>query len=422
MIEWQMVHKARQYIDPRSHQYIATASIVEGKLKGGEKVRYQELKADLAKFENLRPAELPVGAGITDVAPEPPSTYLLRRGVYDAFKDEVPAGLLQILDPCPTPIVKPKGAQSSGRRTALANIFADPANPLTARVMVNRIWHYHFGRGIVGTPSDFGFKGDRPTHPALLDWLASEFIRNGWSIKKMHKLIMTSATYQQRSRYNELAARTDPDNKLLWCFPRQRLEGEVIRDAGLSVAGLLNPKMGGPSVFPELPPGMSPTYSGWKVTDEAEERNRRSVYVFVKRNTRYPLFESFDMPDTHESCSRRSITTSPTQALNLLNSELTLQWAQGFAQRVIKLAGADLHQQIDAAYRIAFSRHPSSAECEAIKRFFERHREIIGERAAANEPLAVPVSLPADADRIEGATLVDLCHMLINANEFVYRN
>jgi hypothetical protein len=208
----------------------------------------------------------------------------------------------------------------------------------------------------------------------------------------------------------------------LWSFPRQRLEGEVIRDAGLSVAGLLNPKMGGPSVFPELPPGMSPTYSGWKVTEEEEERNRRSIYVFVKRNTRYPLFESFDMPDTHESCSRRSITTSPTQALNLLNSELTLQWAQNFAERVIKQVGADLHQQIDAAYRIAFSRHPSSAECEAIKQFFERHREIISERAAANEPLAVPASLPADADKIEAATLVDFCHMLINANEFVYRN
>ncbi|HKS38495.1 MAG TPA: DUF1553 domain-containing protein, partial [Verrucomicrobiae bacterium] len=223
-------------------------------------------------------------------------------------------------------------------------------------------------------------------------------------------------------RHDEVAAKIDPDNKSLWRFPRQRLEGEVIRDAALSVAGLLNPKMGGPSIRPELPTGMSPTYNGWKVTEEEEERNRRSIYVFVKRNTRYPLFESFDMPDTHESCSRRSITTSPTQALNLLNSELTLQWARSFAERVIKVAGPDLHQQFDAAYRIAFSRQPSSAECEALKRFFERHREILSERAAANEPLAVPASLPAGADKVEVATLVDLCHMLINANEFVYRN
>jgi len=422
MFEWQMVHKAKQYIDPRSHQYIATAKTVEGKLKGDDRTRYLELKEELARFKDIHPGELPVGAGITDVAPEPPSTYLLRRGVYNAFKDEVYAGFLQILDPNPAPIIRPKGANSSGRRTALAKVLTDPANPLTARVMANRIWHYHFGRGIVGTPSDFGVKGDRPTHPALLDWLAGEFARNNWSIKKMHKLIMTSATYRQSSRHDEVAAKIDPDNKLLWRFPRQRLEGEVIRDAALSVAGLLNPKMGGPSIRPELPTGMNPTYSGWKVTEEQEERNRRSVYVFVKRNTRYPLFESFDMPDTHESCSRRSITTSPTQALNLLNSELTLQWAQNFAERVIKLAGPDLHEQIDAAYRIAFSRHPSSAECEAIKRFFERHREIISERSAANEPLAIPSSLPADADKIEAATLVDLCHMLINANEFVYRN
>ncbi|HKS36906.1 MAG TPA: DUF1549 domain-containing protein, partial [Verrucomicrobiae bacterium] len=174
MFEWQMVHKAKQYIDPRSHQYIATAKTVEGKLKGDERTRYLDLKEELAKCNDLHPGELPAGAGITDVAPEPPSTYLLRRGVYNAFKDEVYAGFLQILDPNPAPIIKPKAANSSGRRTALAKILTDPANPLTARVIVNRIWHYHFGRGIVGTPSDFGVKGDRPTHPALLDWLASE--------------------------------------------------------------------------------------------------------------------------------------------------------------------------------------------------------------------------------------------------------
>jgi hypothetical protein len=313
-------------------------------------------------------------------------------------------------------------ASSSGRRSALARWIVDPANPLTARVMVNRIWHYHFGRGIVGTPSDFGVKGDRPTHPALLDWLASEFVRNGWSIKQMHRLILTSNTYQQSSRYNELAAKIDPENKLLWRFPRQRLEGEVIRDAALAVSGLLNPKMGGPSVFPDLPPGMSPTYSGWLLSGNEEERNRRSIYVFVKRNTRYPLFESFDMPDTHESCPRRSVTTTPTQALNLLNSELTLKWAQGLAGRVLRFAGADLDRQIETAYRIAFSRRPSDAEKDTVKKFFARHGAIIGERVSAGEGLALPPDLPEQADKVEAAALVDFCHMLINANEFVYRN
>src|SRR6266540_1813783 len=356
MLEWQMVHKARQYIDPSSYQYIATSKAIEGRMKGEERTQYQELKAHLATFQNIHPGELPIGTGITDVAPEPPSTYLLRRGVYNAPNEEVYAGFLQILDPAPAPIQRPKGGHSSGRRTALANLLTVPNNPLTARVMVNRIWHYHFGRGIVGTPSDFGVKGDRPTHPGLLDWLASEFVKNGWSIKKLHRLIMTSATYRQSSRYEEFAAKVDPDDTLLWRYPRHRLAGEEIRDAALEVAGLLNLKMGGPSVFPELPPGMSPTYSGWKLTKDAAERNRRSIYVFVKRNTRYPLFESFDMPDTHESCPRRAVTTSPMQALNLLNSELTLAWAQNFAGRVIKLAGCDRDQQIDAAYRIAFSR------------------------------------------------------------------
>ena len=421
-IEWQMVRKANQYLDPRSYQYLAPDSTVEGHLKGVERERWQELKAGLKKYAELKPADLPIGTGITDVAPAAPETHVLRRGVYDAPKEEVEPGFLQILNPRPARIVPPKGVRSSGRRIALANILADTDNPLTARVMVNRIWQYHFGRGIVGTPSDFGVKGDRPTHPALLDWLAGEFIRNGWSIKKMHRLILTSNTYQQSSQFNELAAKVDPEDHLLWRFPRQRLEGEDIRDAALAVSGLLNLKMGGPSVFPELPPGMSPTYSGWKLTTDESERNRRSIYVFVKRNTRYPLFESFDMPDTHESCPRRNVTTTPLQALNLLNSELTLQWAESFAGRVIQSAGGDSTQQVDAAYRLAFSRPPDEGEKAAVKKFFDRHHEIVGERAAAGEALALPPELAEHADKVEAATLVDFCHMLINANEFVYRN
>src|SRR5205814_10183550 len=184
----------------------------------------------------------------------------------------------------------------------------------------------------------------------------------------------------------------------LWRSPRQRLEGEEIRDAALAVSGLLNLNMGGPSVFPELPPGMSPTYSGWKLTREETERNRRSIYVFVKRNTRYPLFESFDMPDTHESCPRRNVTTTPLQALNLLNSELTLKWAEGFAGRVIQSAGADLDKQIETAYRLAFSRRPDNAEKNTVKKFFDRHRGIIGARAATGEALALPSELPAHRD------------------------
>src|SRR6185436_14126508 len=166
---------------------------------------------------------------------------------------------------------------TTGRRAELAALLIDPRNPLTARVMVNRVWHYHFGRGLVASPSDFGLKGEPPTHPQLLDWLASEFIAKDWSLKNLHRLIMTSATYRQSSTHRPAAARLDPENKLLWKFPRQRLDGEVIRDASLAVAGLLNPKMGGPSIFPDLPIGMPAPRGGWKVS-ERDEANRRSVY------------------------------------------------------------------------------------------------------------------------------------------------
>jgi hypothetical protein len=251
-------------------------------------------------------------------------------------------------------------------------------------------------------------------------------------MKYMHRLIMTSNAYQQSSQYREAAAKIDPTNHLLWRFPRKRLEGEVIRDAALAVAGLLNTKMGGPSVFPELPPGME-SRGGWKVTADPAERNRRSIYVFVRRNTRYPMFETFDMPDTHESCPRRNLTTSPLQALTLLNNRLTLEWAESFAGRVLQAAGGKRAAQIDLAYRLAYSRPPDKSEKETALNFFSHHRTIIGERAGAGGKLARPIFQSSsvemrhaaslqEVDPVEAATLVDFCHMLINANEFVYRN
>lgn len=396
--ERQMAWKAKQYLDPKSHEYVGNLEAVLTKLKGTEKQKWESLKAQLDEFEPLHPGKLPIGSGMVDLGDEAPKTFLLAKGAFDQKREEVPPGFLQILNPAPARI-------AGGRRSALAAILTDPENPLTARVMVNRIWHYHFGKGIVGTPSEFGVKGDRPTHPALLDWLASEFVRAGWSMKQLHRLIMASATYQQSSQHREEAARYDPENKLLWKFPMHRLEGEIIRDASLAVAGALNPKMGGPSIYPELPPGMPTPRGGWKVNDAAEERNRRSVYIFVRRNTRYPLFESFDMPDPHESCSRRGVTTSPIQALNLLNSKLTLEWAQGFAARIIAQAGADLAKQIDAAFQLAYCRPPEMAERKLAFEFLSAHREVIADRSTDG-----------------AATLTDLCHMLLNSNEFVYRN
>jgi uncharacterized protein DUF1553/uncharacterized protein DUF1549 len=411
-IEWQMYYKAKPYMNPSDEE-------VMDNLKDKETSRWSALKQELAKYSDLYPGDLPIGTGIVDVSQQAPETHVLAVGVYDSPGEQVQPGFLSILDPAPAKISAPSGAESTGRRTALAHWLTDPQNPLPARVMVNRLWHYHFGRGIVASPSDFGNMGDRPTHAALLDWLAREFVRQGWSLKAMHRLIVTSNTYQEASLFNETAAKADPQNVWLWRFPRQRLEAEVIRDSALWVSGRLNPKMNGPSVFPELPPGME-SRGGWKVTDSAAERDRRSVYVFVRRNTRYPLFEAFDMPDTHESCARRNITTTAPQALSLLNSRLTLEWAQAFAGRVLAAAGASAENQIDMAFRFAYSRRPDDSEKEIAKTFFKRQRNLLSEKP--REQLALPANVADCGDPLNAAALVDFCHVLINSNEFVYRN
>jgi hypothetical protein len=392
------------------------------------KRRWFELKARLDQLsETLHPGELPQSLGMADLGAEAPPVFLLNRGNYDAPREKVEPGFLSVLDPSPAQVIPTSAGSgspgSTGRRTALANLIADPNNPLTARVMVNRIWHYHFGRGIVGTPSDFGTQGERPTHPELLDWLAGEFVRQGWSMKAMHRLVVTSRTYQQSSSHRPAAAAEDPDDKLLWRFPRQRLEAEVIRDSALAVAGLLNTQVYGPSIFPELPKGAANRGGNWKTSEKESDRNRRSVYVFVRRNNRYPLFEAFDAPDTLESCSRRNMTTTPLQALTMMNNELVVGWAQAFAGRVIKECGqtGERDAWVTHAFRLAYGRAPDESERLTVNAFFENHRTLLTQRHAAGEKLAT--AQPAGSvSPIDGAVLVDLCHTLLNANEFVYRN
>jgi hypothetical protein len=333
----------------------------------------------------------------------------------------VKPGFLSILDPKPATIVPPVDGNSTGRRTALANWIASPENPLTARVMVNRIWLHHFGQGIAPEPSDFGAMGGRPSHAELLDWLASEFVRSGWDMKAMHKLIVLSKAYQQSSAFNAVAGKEDPRDKLLWRFPRERLEGEVIRDAALAVSGLLSEKMGGPSIFPELPAGAGRPRGGW-TPSEAEERNRRSVYVFVRRNARYPMLEEFDMPDTHESCGRRNKTITAPQAMSMLNGQVSLEWAQAFAGRLLADSGSDVNGQMDMAFRLAFGRHPYGFEKDTVQTFFQTQHQLLADRATAGEKLALPKAMPSGYDPIQAAALVDFCQMLLNSNEFVYRN
>jgi hypothetical protein len=409
-IEWQMYYKAKPYMNPDPEDVAKT-------LRGEAKTRYDELKARLDQFAEFYPGELPVGAAMVDANRTAPKTHVLAVGVYDRPLAEVQPGFLTILDPRPADIQPPRAVESTGRRTALARWLSDPKNPLTPRVMVNRLWHYHFGRGIVATPSDFGNMGERPTHPQLLDWLAAEFVRQGWGLKAMHRMIVTSSTYRQSSTYNENVAKVDLQNRLLWHFPRQRLEGEAVRDSSLAVAGLLNDKMEGPSVFPELPPGME-SRGGWKVSDDSAERNRRSIYIFVRRNTRYPMLESLDMPDTHESCGRRNLTTTAPQALTLLNSKLTLEWAEGFARRIKVQAGGDSEKQVQVAYRLAYSRLPDQSELQAALSFLQRQQALLSRES----PPGRTAPLQQGPDSSAAGALTDFCHMLLNSNEFVYRN
>ena len=421
--ERMMAARAGQYLDPSWWSFLARPEKLVEQLPKDKRERWEALKARLDQYASLHPGELPKTPSMADLSAEAPPMFLLHRGNYDAPKEEVKPGFLSVLDPKainPTPAA---GAKSTGRRAALANWLADAGNPLTARVMVNRIWHYHFGRGIVSTTSDFGTKGEPPTHPQLLDWLAGEFVRQGWSMKAMHRLILNSRTYQQASADRAECAAVDPDDKLLWRFPRQRLEAEVIRDSALSVAGLLTTRLYGPSVFPELPAGAPDRGGVWKVNDDESQRNRRSIYVFARRNNRYPLLDCFDAPDTLESCARRNMTTTPLQALTMMNSGLVLEWAQAFAGRVIRETGqtADVEARAAYAFRLAYGRKPDAAELESVRSFFDRHRSILAQHASDGGKLATPE--PASAvDPVEGAVLVDLCHALLNSNEFVYRN
>jgi len=412
--EWQMYYKAKPYLE------IDDAAAAKA-LKSADREKYKGLLAQLKQFSNIDPGEEPVGIGMRDVSQQSPATHILNVGAYDAPKEEVQPGFLTIVDPNPPKIVPPPGLNSTGRRTALANWLASPQNPLTARVFVNRLWHYHFGQGIAPSPSDFGIMGGRPSNPELLDWLAADFVKSGWDIKRMQKLMVMSATYRQSSAFNAEAAKQDPSDVLLWRYPRQRLEGEEIRDAALSVSGLLNEKMGGPSVFPQLPAGTAKPRGGWTVSSP-DEQERRSIYIFVRRNARYPMLEQFDMPDTHESCGRRNQTITAPQAMSLLNDNVTLDWAQAFAGRVIKEAGADPNAQVERAWLLAFGRKPDGFEKDTAQTFFAKQKQLIAEEASHGQKLALPSNMPNGYDPAQGAAFVDFCQMLMNSNEFVYVN
>ena len=294
-------------------------------------------------------------------------THVLLRGNPGSPGDEVQPAFPSVLSPPVAEIAPPaEGAVSSGRRTALAKWMTDPANPLTSRVMANRIWQFHFGRGIVRTTSDFGFQGSKPTHPELLDWLAAKFVEEGWSMKAMHRLIMSSAAYQMSSRGREEALANDATNDHFWRFDMRRLSSEEVRDSILWANGTLSEdRMYGPSVFTKIPDevkaGQSQPGSGWGVSSPEDEA-RRSIYVHVKRSLLDPILESFDMADTDQTCPVRFATTQPTQALGLLNSHFINEQAKLFSDMIAEQQPESLEAQVKLALQRVSQRQPSQED------------------------------------------------------------
>src|SRR5262245_31090374 len=350
--------------------------------------------------------------GISEKGAAAPATHILVRGAAATPSKAVEPHFVRVLCPADekaTPALPKRDAKATttGRRTVLAEWIASKDNPLTARVIVNRLWHHHFGRGLVPTPSDFGHTGLPPTHPELLDWLAAELVDGGWRLKRIHRLILTSQAYQQSSRVaNNRALRVDPDNTLLWRQNLRRLEAEAIRDTVLSVSGRLNRTMGGRGIFPTLPPELLATQSmpgrGWDKSSEAEQ-SRRSVYVFVKRTLGVPLLDVFDFASPDTPTAARATTTIAPQALILLNSTFMDQQALACADRLLRGGERRPQAQVERLFRLAFTRRPTEKEETLALRYLEREQKGLG----------------PGADGYRRA-LSRLCKVVLNLNELVY--
>lgn len=369
--------------------------------------RYTALRNERIALEGKRPTGLAQALCVSESSRTPTKTFVFLRGNPRSRGDAVEAGFPSVLtekaprNPTPGP-----EARSSGLRRVLADWIASGENPLTARVMANRIWQHHFGRGIVRSSSDFGYRGTPPTHPELLDWLASELVERGWSLKAMHKLIVMSSVYQMSSQPNPEALSRDPENDLLWRFDLRRLTAEEIRDSILAVSGNLNAgTMNGPSVYPrierEVLAGQSRPGSGWG-RSSPEEQARRSVYVHVKRSLSVPQLAAFDAADVDSSCPVRFTTTQATQALGMLNGEFLNSQARVFAEDLRRIAGDDVTAQVRLALRRATQREPTAKDVERGVALVARMRS--QHQLSAEEALR------------------SFCLVALNLNEFIYLN
>jgi hypothetical protein len=373
-------------------------------LAESEKEEYERDNQDLEQLKKLPEPKRELALSINRCTVNPPATFVMIRGSAHALGQRVSPGFPSVLNDQDPPLKRPeRDAGSSGRRTVLANWIVSKDNALTARVLVNRLWQHHFGRGIVASSNDFGKFGTPPTHPELLDWLAGDFIAGGWKIKRMHKLMLMSSTYQMSSRASEQGLKLDPENNLFWRFNPRRLTAEEVRDSILAVSGSLNLKMFGPSIYPKLPKevlaGQSMPGNGWP-TSSADESDRRSIYIHVKRTLQVPILSTHDQADTDNSCPVRYTTTVPTQALGMLNGEFTNKQTELFAARLEKEQPGNPSAQIRLAIRLTTGRQAKQDEVKRDVEFIKSLRK----KHSLTDSLALKLY-----------TL-----LLLNTNEFVY--
>ena len=388
---------------------------IEQTLNADDKAAVAELERQVKAFESYRRSFGKIQA-LWDIGP-PPKTRLLQRGEVENPGPRVKPGFPSVL--CPpgqADINQPaQDGPTSGYRLALARWMTSADHPLTARVIVNRVWQHHFGRGIVETPDNFGLSGQPPTHPELLDWLAVRLVQDGWSLKRLHRLIMTSAVYRQSSQQpvgiDSAAKKSDPENRLLWRMNLRRLEAEAVRDSILAASGQLDLKMGGPPVAgPFMSDGLQKLLDTQSKPIEmsAEGNNRRSIYLLARRYYPLSFLETFDAPVIQTNCNRRTDSVSPLQSLALLNSDFVVDQASHLSARATKLAAVKAAADpIEAAFLLTLSRRPTAKELEVVRANLAGQAELYRKANFVQEEASKHA-------------LTSLCHMLVSTNEFLY--
>ncbi len=387
--------------------------VIDATAPPDDKQRIHVLKEKIKQTRTLT-TDLPRGYYMVEPEAIPPATYVLVRGKAANLGVEVaPAMPAVLVEQQP---VFPAPKRTSLRRLTLGQWIASPENSLTARVIVNRVWQHHFGEGLVRTPSDFGRMGERPTHPELLDWLSSWFVKEGWSLKKLHRLILTSNTFRMAKGWNPKYGAEDPENRMLWRVSPHRLEVEALWDSTLTVSGQLNAQMYGPSMYPFVPEAALQGHSDpdkiWKPFDE-RDASRRAIYAFIKRSMLIPLFEVLDFCDTARTAASRQVTSVAPQALSLFNGDFVNRQSRRLAHRLETEAGPEAGKQIERAYLLALCRPVSAREKVEMLDFLKRETEQRLKESSGK-------SSPADREKARREALEQMCRVVFNLNEFAY--